>query len=48
MVSALSEVEGPVQTTNAEFSPWRVVNEQTAVICAQCEYKIMIWNASKT
>jgi hypothetical protein len=48
MVLALSEVEGPIQTTNAEFLPWRMVNEQTAVICVQCEYKIMILNASKT
>lgn len=37
MVLALSEVERPVQTTNAEFSPWRMVNEQTAVIFAQSE-----------
>lgn len=46
MVLALSEVEGLLLTTNAEFSPRSMVNEQIAVICHQCEYKIMILNAS--
>jgi len=46
MVLARSEVEGPIQTTNAEFSPWRMVNEWNTVVCAQCEYTIMILMAS--
>jgi hypothetical protein len=29
-----------------QFSPRHMVSEQTAVICAHCEYKIMILNVS--